>query len=359
MWQRGGTLPRTRLHEPQRSRGAPECPSEVVALDEELDRFKRINLPEYAASRGYRLIGREPTRSGGWRCSTRTSLLMRHPITDDKIVIRLDGDGHWTYFSVRDERDNGTIVDFLQRRGCLTLGAVRQEIRAWSGVEHTGAVPQPIQVVVAAPRPDRAAVRDAFAHAQLASNNLYLNTRGIRPETLASERFRGTWRVDDRGTLLFPHRDGPGIDGICGFEKKSCTFVGFSTGGTKTIWTSNARVGDTRLVLAEAVIDAFSYHQLHRDERTRYATTGGAFGPSQASFIARAIAKVAPRGTIVIATDRDAAGDRMAEQIAALAGDAVVVRDASPIGKDWNDCLQDREHAFIRAVRARQRGVER
>ena len=132
-----------------------------------------------------------------------------------------------------------------------------------------------------------------------------------------------------------------------------------STGGTKTIWTSNARTGDTRLVLAEAVIDAFSYHQLHHDERTRYVTTGGSFGPSQASFIARAIAKVRPRGTIVIATDRDAAGERMAQQIAGVAGDAAVLRDASPIGKDWNDYLQEREQAFIRAVRSRQRGVER
>lgn len=40
---------------------------------------------------------------------------MRHPSTDDKIVIRVEGDGHWTYFSVRDARDNGTIIDFLQR----------------------------------------------------------------------------------------------------------------------------------------------------------------------------------------------------------------------------------------------------
>ena len=328
-------------------------------MDEELDRFKRVNLAEYVSSRGYLLVGREPTRSGGWRGSTRTSLLMRHPITNDKIVLRLDGDGHWTYFSVRDERDNGTIVDFLQRRGCLTLGAVRREVRAWSGTERLAAAPWRTHVVAASRRPDRAAVQGAFAQAQLALNNLYLNTRGIRPETLGSERFRGTWRVDDRGNLLFPHRDGPGVDGICGFEKKSRTFVGFSAGGTKTIWTSNARAGDTRLVLAEAVIDAFSYHQLHHDERTRYVTTGGSFGPSQASFIAREIAKVCPGGTIVIATDRDAAGERMAQQIVGLAGDAPVMRDASPIGKDWNDCLQEREQDFIRAVRSRQRGVER
>jgi hypothetical protein len=34
-------------------------------VDDELDRFKRINLSEYAASRGYRLIRSERTRNGG------------------------------------------------------------------------------------------------------------------------------------------------------------------------------------------------------------------------------------------------------------------------------------------------------
>jgi hypothetical protein len=60
---------------------------------------------------------------------------MRHPTTDDKIVTRLEADGHWTYLSVRDERDNGTIIDFLQSRGALTLGRVREELRTWSGQE--------------------------------------------------------------------------------------------------------------------------------------------------------------------------------------------------------------------------------
>ena len=102
-------------------------------MDDELDRYKRINLAEYAASHGYRLVRREPTKSGGSRGSTRSSLLLRHPANDDKIVVRLDVDGHWTYFSVRNDRDNGTIIDFVQRRGARDLTAVRQQLRTWSG----------------------------------------------------------------------------------------------------------------------------------------------------------------------------------------------------------------------------------
>jgi hypothetical protein len=33
---------------------------------------------------------------------------MRHPATHDKIIIKRDTDGHYVYFSVRDDRDNGS-----------------------------------------------------------------------------------------------------------------------------------------------------------------------------------------------------------------------------------------------------------
>ncbi|MEO5767718.1 MAG: hypothetical protein ABIS92_05150, partial [Polyangia bacterium] len=58
---------------------------------------------------------------------------MRHPVMDDKIVVRLDRDGHWPYFSVRDDRDNGTIIDFVLRRGATTIAHVREELRGWAG----------------------------------------------------------------------------------------------------------------------------------------------------------------------------------------------------------------------------------
>jgi hypothetical protein len=328
-------------------------------VDEELDRFKRINLAEYAASRGYQLIRREPTRAGGSRGSTRSSLLMRHPGSDDKIVIRVERDGHWTYFSVRDERDNGTIIDFLQRRGALTLGAVRGQLRGWLGLDRSFALPEHLRASVVPQGRDRAAVREAFARARIEPDSVYLNSRGIRRETLSSDRFRGTWRIDDRGNLLFPHHDGPGLDGVCGFEKKSRGFIGFSTGGTKAIWTSNAGRADDKLVLAEAVIDAFSYFQIHGDGRTRFATTGGSFGESQARFVAAAIARMQPGSTVVIATDNDGPGERLAAKIRELAGTVAVARERSPVGKDWNDCLQERERDYIRSLRSRDRAPGR
>ena len=41
--------------------------------------------------------------------STAASIMMRHPGTDDKIIIGRETDGHWTYFSLRKDEDNGTV----------------------------------------------------------------------------------------------------------------------------------------------------------------------------------------------------------------------------------------------------------
>jgi hypothetical protein len=343
---------------PQPLGSLPECRSGRAHMDQELDRFKRSNLCEYAVSRGYRLIRRESTRAGGTRGSTASSVLLHHAGTDDKIVARLDRDGHWTYFSVRDDRDNGTIIDFALRRGARTISEVREELRAWAG-DQRPSTERSAPAVVSAPKADRAAVIAAYERARSVPNHAYLNGRGIRPETLAFPRFAGTWRVDDRGDLLFPHRDGPAPEDVCGFERKSARFAGFSAGGTKTLWISNKRHDDVRLVMTEAVIDAFSYHQLQPDDRTRYASTSGAFGERQAVHVAAAIARMPAGSTLVIATDNDEAGERLASKIMVLAGRTRVARHAPPIGKDWNECLQRYERDYIRSLDVPSRGRER
>jgi hypothetical protein len=100
--------------------------------NDELERFKRdVNLTELAASLGYHVIQRGRSAAGAWRGSVASSISMRHPDNDDKVVIRRDRDGHWTYFSVRRARDNGTVIDFLQNRGARTLGEIRKQLREW------------------------------------------------------------------------------------------------------------------------------------------------------------------------------------------------------------------------------------
>src|SRR4029434_3310753 len=91
--------------------------------DIELDAFKReIDLRQFAVSLGYAIDRRE-----SWQGST---VLRRGA---DKIIVKRKGNGHYVFFSVREDDDHGTLIDFLQRRQNLSLGAVRQILRAWIG----------------------------------------------------------------------------------------------------------------------------------------------------------------------------------------------------------------------------------
>src|SRR6266849_4404877 len=85
----------------------------VVNQDSELDAFKRrIDLRQFAVSLGYEMDRRE-----SWGGST---VLRRGA---DKIVVKRNGNGHYVFFSVRDDRDHGTLIDFLQKRQGLSRGA--------------------------------------------------------------------------------------------------------------------------------------------------------------------------------------------------------------------------------------------
>jgi hypothetical protein len=303
---------------------------------DELERLKSdINLTEYAASRGYQLDRRE---------SSRNSVVMRHPVSDDKIIVsRAERAGHWIYFSVRDARDSGTIIDFVQHRDRCSVADTRRELAAWLGVDRPRFAPTSYRASVAPRAVDRDAARLAYDSGWLVGDSPYLRSRGVRPATLTAPRFLGTFRADSRGRVLFPHHDDAGF---AGFESKGHGWTSFAPGGVKALWSSNTVPTDTGLVLVESAIDALSHYQLHPDARTRYASTAGSVGEHQRRVIGATLASLPAGSTVVLAFDRDAGGEDLARQIRELAP-GPFERVTSPIGKDWNDCLKVRERAFI------------
>ena len=295
--------------------------------NDELDRFKtQINLAEYAASQGYQLDRRE---------SSRNSAVMRRESDDDKIIVATDTDGHGVYFSVRDDQDNGSIVDFVQRRKGLNLGQTRKELRLWLGTESL-----PVPERIRKPEPsstDRRALIGSFAQMQLQpqSGHPYLLSRGISAATLTDPRFAGMIRQDHRGNAVFPHYDSQGLSG---YELKNEGFTGFSRGGEKRVWHS-ANIGTAdRVVVVESAIDALSYAELTGDQQAAYISIGGQPSPEQWQVLAAALANKQKQGVaLVIGTDADAVGDKLAAQIAELAPSAERQR---PTAKDWSDQLQ-------------------
>jgi|GEM_PF-1537054 Toprim domain-containing protein/uncharacterized protein DUF3991 len=318
---------------------------ELAMYDHELDRFKRdVHLVQYAIDRhGYQRVARK---------SSRTSHVLRHAASDDKIVVAREADGHWVYFSVRDDRDHGSIVDFIQRRDRSSLGQVRQELRQWLGTPRPdpGSTCRPATPTMSR---DRKAATQGFAAAAFVDNSPYLNARGIRAETLQDPRFARSWKQDARGNVLFPHRDD---DGLCGCEIKNLGFKGFSTGGTKAAWQSDRLPTDTTLIVTESAIDGLSYHQLHKLTTARYLSTAGSLSAHQHETLERIVGRLAPSTTVVAAVDADAGGVKLAAQVEALCvGHPIVFVRHSPDparGKDWNEVLQRVEHDYIRSLPA-------
>ena len=94
----------------------------MISAGDELETFKTdINLTEYAAASGYRLDR---------KASSRNSVVMVHP-ERDKIIIAVDRDRHWIYFTIGEDTDNGSIIDFVQKRKGGNLGDVRRALRPW------------------------------------------------------------------------------------------------------------------------------------------------------------------------------------------------------------------------------------
>jgi hypothetical protein len=300
-------------------------------FDPELESFKTsIDLRAYAVGQGYALDRKE---------SWRGSAVMRHA-NGDKIIISRKPDGHYTFFSVRSDGDAGTIIDFIQKRKSLSLGAIRKELRVWLGMP---AAELPHMPELPKTSKDRHAVQARYASMMIAQRHPYLEReRGIPAMALQYWRFKGRIKIDQRGNAVFPHFD---EDGVCGYELRNTGFKGFASGGTKGLWLSKTSPTDRRLVICESAIDSLSFAVLFPDGYARYASIGGKPNPVQPDLIQAQMAVLPEGSEVVAAMDADEAGRRLAEVIrkafdAAARPDLTFCRQ-DPVGsKDWNDQLR-------------------
>jgi hypothetical protein len=314
-------------------------------FDSELESFKtNIDLRAYAAGQGYLLNGKE---------SWRGSAVMRHPVSNDKVMIKRDLDSHYIYFSVRDDRDNGSIIDFVQFRQGLSIGAVRKELRPWIGKPP---VPVPVFPTLHKTTADRVKVERAYAQMQeVVNGHPYLEReRALPASLLALDRFAGRIRLDPCDVAIYPYAIFPHVDakGLCGYEIKNVGFTGFASGGSKALWLSHELPDDHRLVLCEAAIDALSHAVLFPDNHARYASIGGKPNPEQPELIRAAAARMPADSEVVSAMDNDADGAALGDVVrkaVALTGRLdLKFTVQQPIGaKDWNDVLRAKPQPFL------------
>ena len=149
---------------------------------DELERFKtEINLAELAAHYGYAVDRRE---------SSQASLVMRHG-DGDKLIVATAPDGHGVYFSTRDEADNGSIIDFVQRRQRLNLGQVRKLLREWL---NPSSFPTALKISKPEPIARNRAVLIAQWYRMKPYGSSYLESRSITTATVAIFGLSGNLR---------------------------------------------------------------------------------------------------------------------------------------------------------------------
>ena len=294
-------------------------------------RFKQdINLTQYAAYLGYEVDRKK---------STRNSIAMRS--SNDKVIIS-KRKSYWVYFSVFNEQDSGTIIDFVKNRSNKTFPEIGQELNSWLG---GGAVlPEPKSYVsdVQERQFDPARIERIFRFCRPATKYNYLESRGITSSLLNSKRFTGRIFVDRHGNAVFPHfKNG----NVCGLELKNAEKGILVRGSQKTLWRSNTQKGDNTLVISEAVIDALSYHRLFSNQQAIYMATGGGMSADQADILKAFVKQASYLKNIILITDNDQGGDKLAERLGKAINRSgfqgqLTRHHPQPRGQDWNDVLK-------------------
>lgn len=307
---------------------------------DELEVFKSsISLTEYAEACGFTLDR---------KASSKQSHVMR--AGDDKIVIARGKDGHDVYFNVHDERDSGSIVDFVQRRQNLNLGQVRQELRPWAGIKAKPTTRsrqrKPEAQRIERPQPierDKAALIAAYQGLQPYAGDYLTRERKLGQATV--DAFAPVIRQDAKGNTAFIHQNAAGE--VTGWELKNRGFTGFSGGGSKAL-AMHMPEGDQvrRVVVVESMIDAMSHYQRHGQEGDLYVSFAGGVSEAQKQQMRDLVSK-AP--AVAIAVDNDKQGHEYTAMVQQWRPDAQ--REVPSHGKDWNDEVQ---HA---AQRSRSRGM--
>ena len=297
---------------------------------EELHRCKQINLADYAQAQGYTIDKKKSS----------VNCLVLKDNQADKILVGLNqADGHYFYSSVKDDRDSGSIIDFIHNRRNLNLGEVRKELRPWLNdiYPSTYSSKQPTPKLTPT-TPDRHNILTQFERFKPITNHPYLTQRGINPQTTNNPKFQDKIYTDSRNNVIFPHHD---REGVCGYEIRNQQFKGFSKGGSKGLWFSKPASTDTKLVICESPLDCLSYHQLFPDENNRYMAIGGTLSEKQKTLLKTAFEKIHTQGgQIIIATDKDEAGQEIAQELNSISPSTAQVGRVVPNHhKDWNETL--------------------
>jgi hypothetical protein len=218
----------------------------------------------------------------------------------DQVIIYKNPAGDYLYFNRADDRDNGSVIDFLKHRienpridgvvatpGKNIWASVIENAKRFLNLPAAErSTSHQLQQRIEPVQRGDAYVPDFLRKTTPLTDTAYLMHRGLSPETLASPLFAGrilnhvhTGETKDGRPYKFVNTAFPQLyqDSIVGLEIKANGFKGQAADSLNSaaLWLSNTNSKTTTLVVAESAIDALSHYQLKQPTNALYASTSG------------------------------------------------------------------------------------
>ena len=312
-----------------------------VNSSDELEIFKTaISLPEYASSLGYERVEK--------KCYGKT-VFMRSGT--DRITISTMTNGHAVYSTIDDDKNNGSIIDFVQKKeGVSSLGEVRKILRPWAGIVEAGPKIKKIKEnsakknlqnppISSSSEEKKALVEIGLAELKQYKSAYLSKQRGLSDQTL--QTFSAQLKEDSRSNACFIHSDQL-LGQTTGWERKNEAFTGFM--GTKALFMHKVDESQPTkgLIIFEAAIDVMSFFELGEFEKTDLLVS---IGGAPTTYQIDLLLELAKRTRYAaIAVDNDDAGDKLAARLETLFTENRIEYDRLlPKNSDWNDDLIEKK----------------
>jgi hypothetical protein len=250
----------------------------------------RVEMPEMLAHYGYELKKGENLNKGKW-----------HVFKGDDTLVVFKGRGNdWMYFNAEDDRDKGSVVDWMRNRvstgrivgieqkpGRNLWQSVNDNFREYLNLPESQRVKLNLEPITPL-APGEKFTNIVTQNCRPLEDTTFLESRGITKSTLENPQFAGRilnqfHTVQKEGmpaktyvNTAFPARY---EDRVVALELKGAGFKGQAPESdfSRSLWLSKKPEGKpaTQLVVSESAIDTLSYAQLNPNDRAIYASTSG------------------------------------------------------------------------------------
>jgi hypothetical protein len=232
----------------------------------------------------------------------------------DQVIIYKAPSGDFLYFNRADDRDKGSVIDFLKHRienpridgisaapGKNIWASVIENARRFLNLPAPARTNAPqLQRAIEPVQHGDNYVPDFLQKTTPLNDARYLVARGLSAETLASSHFVGrilnhhhSGQTKDGREYSFVNTAFPQVynDRIVGLEIKANGFKGQAADSlnSSALWLSNSGPRTNTLIVSESAIDSLSHYQLKRPANALYASTSGQLTDNKIAEIKRLV----------------------------------------------------------------------